>query len=54
MICPERRRYEPYSWCNLSDNICIEHTGNSDFDVECTYNGGRDESSDNDYVQEVL
>ena len=34
-ICPEAVHHEAYDWCNLSDNICIRNTGNSDFDVEC-------------------
>ena len=37
MNCPEAKHYEAYDWCNLSDNICIRNTGNSDFDVECEY-----------------
>jgi len=36
--CQYRIQYEPYSWCNLSDNICIEDTGNSDFDAVCENN----------------
>ena len=35
--CPEARCYEPYDWCNLSDNICIRNTGNEDFDRECEW-----------------
>ena len=35
--CPEARRYEPYDWCELSDNICIRNTGNGDFDVDCDW-----------------
>lgn len=36
-LCPEAKRYEPYDWCKLSDNICIRNSGNSIFDVECDY-----------------
>ena len=35
--CPEAKHYEAYDWCELSDNICIRNTGNSDFDVECKW-----------------
>ena len=35
--CPEAKHYEAYDWCNLSDNICVRNTGNSDFDVACEY-----------------
>ncbi len=33
--CFYAKHYEPYSWCNLSDNICIEDTGNSIYDKDC-------------------
>jgi len=35
--CPEAKHYEPFSWCNLSDNICTRNTGNEKFDVACDY-----------------
>lgn len=35
--CPEAKHYEAYDWCELSDNICIRNTGNSNFDVECDW-----------------
>ena len=35
MNCPEAKRYEAYDWCLLSDNICIQNTGNPDLDVDC-------------------
>ena len=35
--CPEAKHYEPYDWCNLSDNICIRNSGNPDFDVKCDW-----------------
>lgn len=35
--CPEAKRYEPYDWCELSDNICIRNSGNEDFDVACDW-----------------
>ena len=42
--CQYRIQYEPYSWCDLSDNICVEDSGNSDFDVECENNTTREET----------
>ena len=36
--CRYRIQYEPYSWCDLSENICLEDTGNSDFDTGCENN----------------
>ncbi|MBA7652592.1 hypothetical protein ES703_60427 [subsurface metagenome] len=40
--CQYKIQYEPYSWCDLSDNVCVEDTGNSDFDVECENNTARE------------
>ena len=45
--CQYRIQYEPYSWCDLSDNICIEDTGNSTFDVICENNTTREEKDEN-------
>ena len=39
--CQYRIQYEPYSWCDLSDNICLEDSGNSDFDTICENNTAR-------------
>ena len=41
--CYYRIQYEPYSWCDLSDNICLEDTGNSFFDKSCENNTTREE-----------
>ena len=41
--CYYRIQYEPYSWCDLSDNICLEDTGNSLFDEVCENNTTREE-----------
>ena len=41
--CQYRIQFEPYSWCDLSDNICIEDAGNSDFDTVCENNTTREE-----------
>ena len=41
--CQYRIQYEPYSWCDLSDNICLEDSGNSDFDVICENNTTKEE-----------
>ncbi len=41
--CQYRIQYEPYSWCDLSDNICLEDTGNSGFDTACENNTAREE-----------
>ncbi len=41
--CQYRRQYEPYSWCDLSDNICLEDSGNSLFDQECENNTTKEE-----------
>ena len=35
--CPEARHFEPFDWCKLSENICVENTGNEIFDTECHY-----------------
>ena len=35
--CPEAKHFEVYDWCELSENICVQNTGNKLFDVECTY-----------------
>ena len=36
--CQYRIQFEPYSWCDLSDNICLEDSGNADFDRVCENN----------------
>ncbi len=41
--CQYRIQFEPYSWCDLSDNICIEDSGNSDFDKRCENNTTKEE-----------
>ncbi len=41
--CQYRIQYEPYSWCDLSDNICLEDSGNSDLDEICENNTEREE-----------
>ena len=41
--CQYRKQCEDYSRCDLSDNICIEDTGNSDFDIMCGNNTTREE-----------
>ena len=41
--CYYRIQYESDSWCDLSDNICIEDAGNSDFDTVCENNTTREE-----------
>ena len=41
--CYYRIQYEPYSWCDLSDNICLEDTGNSLFDTVCENNTTKEE-----------
>ena len=43
MDCQYAIRNEAYAWCDLSDNPCIEDTGNSDFDKECENNTEREE-----------
>ena len=44
--CKYRIQYEPYSWCDLSDNICVEDSGNSTFDVICENNTTREEKDE--------
>ena len=44
--CQYRIQYEPYSWCDLSDNICVEDSGNSTFDVICENNTTREEKDE--------
>ena len=41
--CQYRIQFEPYSWCDLSDNICLEDSGNSDFNEICENNTTREE-----------
>ena len=41
--CQYRIQYEPYSWCALSDNICLEDSGNSLFDEVCENNTTKEE-----------
>ena len=41
--CQYRIQFEPYSWCDLSDNICLEDSGNTDFDEICENNTTREE-----------
>ncbi len=43
--CQYRMQYEPYSWCDLSDNICLEDSGNPDFDTICENNTTREENN---------
>lgn len=40
--CQYRIQFEPYSWCDLSDNICLEDSGNPDFDTMCENNTARE------------
>jgi len=35
--CPYAKHFQVYDWCQLSENICVQNTGNKLFDVECTY-----------------
>ena len=44
--CQYRIQYEPYSWCDLSDNICLEDSGNSDFNEICENNTTKEEKDD--------
>lgn len=41
--CQYRIQFEPYSWCDLSDNICLEDSGNPDFNEICENNTTREE-----------
>ena len=41
--CYYRIQWETHSWCDLSDNICLEDTGNSLFDKSCENNTTREE-----------
>ena len=41
--CQYRMQCEPYSLCDLNDKICIEDSGNADFDVICENNTEREE-----------
>jgi len=33
--CQYAKRNEAYSWCNLSDNLCVEDSGNENLNEEC-------------------
>ena len=41
--CYYRIQYAPYSWCDLSENICVMDTGNSLFDEACENNTTKEE-----------
>ncbi len=41
--CQYRVQLEPYSWCDLSDNVCLEDSGNPTFDTKCENNTTREE-----------
>ena len=41
--CQYRIQFEPYSWCDLSDNICLEDSGNCDLETACEDNTTREE-----------
>ncbi len=43
--CQYRIQFGPYSWCDLSDNICLEDSGNPDFDEVCENNTAREENN---------
>ncbi len=44
--CQYRIQYEPYSWCALSDNICLEDSGNQNYNAPCENNTEREEKDE--------
>ena len=35
MKCKYQRSFGAYSWCSLSENVCVSDSGNPSFDIKC-------------------